>query len=64
MMRQRGQTRVKIKNRAKIEKSIDAFLAFPLEATFHTLIVKPETRITSIATNGIIQSVNIREIRV
>jgi hypothetical protein len=29
------QLRGKIKNREKIEKSVDAFLALPLEATFH-----------------------------
>jgi hypothetical protein len=30
-------TRVKIKTREKIEKSVDALLAFPLQATFHNL---------------------------
>ena len=30
-----GLTTGKIKNREKIEKSVDAFLAFPLEAAFH-----------------------------
>jgi hypothetical protein len=31
------QPRVKIKNREKIEKSVDAFLAFQLEASSHDL---------------------------
>jgi hypothetical protein len=33
----RYNPRGKIKNRAKIEKSVDAFPALPLEATFHKL---------------------------
>jgi len=34
-VRQANQRRVKIKNRGKIEKSVDAFLACQLEAAFH-----------------------------
>jgi len=34
-VRQANQLRVKIKNREKTGKSVDAFLAFPLEAPFH-----------------------------
>jgi hypothetical protein len=36
-VRQAKRLRVKIKNREKIEKSVDAVLAFPLEAAFHNL---------------------------